>query len=74
MSFLALSLQIRNLPRRLKCRLEMGLGEKVRLVCQIRITKEKRVGQFVQTEAEHPAVLAPQGFYSYYLQSTHTTF
>lgn len=34
----------------------------MRLACQIRITKEKRVGQFVQTEAEHPAVLAPQGF------------
>lgn len=68
MSFLTLSLQIRSLPGRLNCRLEMGLGEKVRLVCQIRITKEKSVGQFVGVGAEHPAVLAPQGIYSYYLQ------
>ena len=46
----------------------MGLGEKVRLVCQIRITKEKRVGQFVGIGAKYPAVLAPQGFYFYCLQ------
>lgn len=51
---------IRSLSRKLNYNPETGLGKGMNLVCQISLTKEKS-GQFVQPEAEHPKVPAPQG-------------